>query len=64
MIESELYYIFAVVEKNNQIQRLGKYEYPSVKSIGRGLYEIQNGHHTVQALKSLGRKTVKVWLVK
>ena len=54
----------AVVEKISQIQRLGKYEYPSVKSIGRGLYEIQNGHHTVQALKSLGRKTVKVWLVK
>ena len=54
----------AVVEKISQIQRLGKYEYPSVKSIGRGLYEIQNGHHTVQALKSLGRKTIRVWLVK
>ena len=54
----------AVVEKINQIQRLGKYEYPSVKSIGSGLYEIQNGHHTVQALRSLGIKTAKVWLVK
>ena len=54
----------AVAEKINQIQRLGKYEYPSVKLIGSGLYEIQNGHHTVQALRSLGIKIVKVWLVK
>jgi hypothetical protein len=53
-----------VVEKINEILSTGRYEYPSVKSIGRGLYEIQGGHHTVQALRSIGRKTVKVWLVK
>ncbi len=42
----------------------GEYEYLSVKSIGRGPYEIQSGHHTAQTLKSLGIKTAKVRSVK
>ena len=54
----------AVFNKIQQIQNIGTYEYPVVKSIGQGFYEIQNGHHTVHALKSLGKKIVKVWLTK
>ena len=53
-----------VVEKINEYLSTGKYEYPSVIKMNNGLYEIANGHHTIQALKSLGKKTIKVFITK
>ena len=53
-----------IANKIAQIQRTGCYEKPYVKALTDGLYEIQNGHHTVQALKSLGKTSVKVFITK
>ena len=54
----------AVVSRIRQYQSTGKYESPSVKPIGSGYYQIENGHHTVEAMRSIGKKTMKVWLLR
>ncbi len=51
-----------VVEKIHKISQTGTYEYPEVRELAKDSYEILNGHHTVQALRSLGKKYVKVKL--
>ena len=52
-----------VVEKINQIQSTGQYTVYATP-LSNGYYQITNGHHTVQALRSLGEDTIKIFITK
>lgn len=52
-----------VSQKIQEIQATGRYTV-YVTQLPNGYYQIANGHHTVQALKSMGEETIKVFITK
>ena len=53
-----------VGEYCQKIQQTGNYGKISVTNLKNGFYQLADGHHRVAALRSLGYKTLKVWITR
>ena len=54
----------AVTEKIKMIEQTGRYEAIAVTRLSKGSYQVENGHHTLRALISLGKRFVWVRFTK
>ena len=53
-----------VSEYCQKIKQTGNYGKIRVTKLDNGLYQLADGHHRVAALRSLGYKTIKVWITR
>ena len=53
-----------VTEKIKEIQKLGTYGDIYATPLPNGYFQITNGHHTVEALRCLGKETINIYLTK